>query len=440
MRKMSRNALTLVAGLIAFAVPGQQAHAQLVQVLSETGKIFLSVDGLGTTGGTGTIDVLKPSTNATVRTARFICATVGSFVIPDGGVTINGVGVTWSITVPSSINFNNQLADVTAQMAAALNPASAGLTAFTIVENEPLKIDGCTLAVIFDDPAETLDHTAILLFGAQSTGGDTFNISLGTAIDLSNPNLVLDFGLAISFSGQDQPPKFGGSNLCGENNAMNSEVEVNGVRLTSCAGNLDDAPTTETVANGNLYTVGGLGDSNANPVSPLLAAPQAPPSFVDDELYDLIPFVSDGDTTITVFTINPSNDDNIHVAYLFTLGPAVLAPFTTSTSVAVGPCQLSGSALTEFNSQCLVNGNGLLLSRDSEGGISGCECPGVISFVCKDGTADPCVGDPSQSLTDVDTATWVIMGSGPGTHQFFLYCPAGTSADAECKKYFFPHF
>jgi hypothetical protein len=31
----------------------------------------------------------------------------------------------------------------------------------------------------------------------------------------------------------------------------------------------------------------------------------------DDELYDLIPFVANGDTQIDVATINPSNDDNI---------------------------------------------------------------------------------------------------------------------------------
>ena len=43
---------------------------------------------------------------------------------------------------------------------------------------------------------------------------------------------------------------------------------------------------------GNLYTVGGIGDSNANPVSPLLSAPQPLPSFVEDELYSLIPFVT----------------------------------------------------------------------------------------------------------------------------------------------------
>src|SRR5205823_3032987 len=43
------------------------------------------------------------------------------------------------------------------------------------------------------------------------------------------------------------------------------------------------------------------------PISPLRARD-------DDELYDLRPFVSPGDTELTVATSNPSNDDNIFFA------------------------------------------------------------------------------------------------------------------------------
>jgi hypothetical protein len=60
-------------------------------------------------------------------------------------------------------------------------------------------------------------------------------------------------------------------------------------------------------------TAGGIGDSIANP------QPFDPPSSprTDDELYDLRPFVSAGDTTVTVFTQNPSGDDNITFAAFF---------------------------------------------------------------------------------------------------------------------------
>ena len=57
--------------------------------------------------------------------------------------------------------------------------------------------------------------------------------------------------------------------------------------------------------NGGLITAGGIGDSIANPLDPFsLSSP-------DDELYDLTSFMSTGDTSLNLFTSNPSDDDNI---------------------------------------------------------------------------------------------------------------------------------
>jgi len=56
---------------------------------------------------------------------------------------------------------------------------------------------------------------------------------------------------------------------------------------------------------GGLITAGGIGDSIANPLDPYsLSSP-------DDELYDLTSFMSTGDTSLDLFTSNPSADDNI---------------------------------------------------------------------------------------------------------------------------------
>src|SRR4029077_12273755 len=85
-------------------------------------------------------------------------------------------------------------------------------------------------------------------------------------------------------------------------------VEVNGTRVSTSAGGQDDGES----ANGALLTVGGIDDSNANPTDP-----QSGPNGdfrQDDELYDLRPFVTVGTSTISVFTRNPSNDDNIFFA------------------------------------------------------------------------------------------------------------------------------
>ncbi len=269
----------------------------LSPVVTETGKISLSLDGLGVYPAvTGTVDVDKPA-GATVRSAYLFTANVwGGSAIPDGAVTLGGTGVNWDGSIDSGHGYN-YWADVTSIVKPVIDAAAPGTTSMTIGESSSYNIEGHVLAVIFDDPSET-DNTIVLLFGAQNIDGDTFNIGLADPINTTDPNLVLDMSLGISFSYQ----------LDGDQ--QYSIVDVNAARLTTAAGGEDDGQST----NGALMTVGGLGDSNANPVDPY-ATPTNPRS--DDELYNLIPFVSDGDTSIGVFTSNPSNDDNIFFGAFF---------------------------------------------------------------------------------------------------------------------------
>ncbi len=160
------------------------------------------------------------------------------------------------------------------------------------------------------------------MFGAQQTTGDTFNIGLAEPLNQRVPNLILDLSLGISYGYQ-----------IGSDTSQHSNIDVNDQRMTSCAGGQDDG----YAANGGLITVGGIGDSNANPSDPY-ACPSGP--RWDDELYSLLPFVKDGDTKIKIDTNNPSNDDSIYFAALF-LGSTtaivgegiVLAPATASGEI-----------------------------------------------------------------------------------------------------------
>lgn len=317
-RKPTFLAITV---LTVFALAALPLLAQGISpVITETGKISLSVDGLGTNLASGVIDVLKPA-GATVRRAAFACASNSRRVILDGQVSIDGTPINWSLTRftdagPANPNFfHSTFADVTAVVSGKLAAAAAGLVPFTVAEVGTGSIDGCILAVIFDDLAQTVDRTAILLFGGQTTTGDTFSITVTPPIDLLDVNLVLDFGLGIGFGfqGGTFPPNF-----CGPGGQI-SLVDVNLTRLTSCAGHFDDG----VGANGALLTVGGLGDGNANPPNPFRPGQIG---TVEDELYSLIPFVNQGDTLITVNTINPSNDDVIFFAHLLTLGTGVVGP------------------------------------------------------------------------------------------------------------------
>jgi hypothetical protein len=271
----------------------------LEPLITETGKITLSVDAIGVyPESSGVVQVEKPSGAATVRVAYMAAATIGftNQVLSDGDVTVDGVGVNWALSTPSGISSYNYLADVTSIVKPKLDAAPPGRVNFTV--EELIDIDGSILAVIFNDPGQAATNTVVLLFGAQDVNGDTFAIGLSEPLDLSNPNLVLDFSLGISYSYQLGDIQY-------------SEVTVNGERMTTWAGGEDDGASF----NGALITAGGLDDSNTNPADPFATALGDP--RYDDELYNLVPFVNTGDTGITIYTQNPSNDDNIFFSALF---------------------------------------------------------------------------------------------------------------------------
>ena len=266
--------------------------------VTETGFISASIDGLGTNLPAGTITIIKPA-GATVRSAYFAAASTGFSLrkLNNTDVQIDGANVAWDLETPSSISSWNHWSNVTGMVKAKIDAAAAGPVSFRITEVSTFGIDGEILAVIFDDPNQTTSNTVILLWGAQDIAGDTFNIGLASPIDLSDANFALDMSLGISFG-------FQGS-------VQVSLVDVNGTRMTSSAGGQDDG--VGAIGNGALLTVGGVGDTNANP--PPFAGPGGNHRF-DDELYNLLPFVANGDMSITVDTINPSNDDNIFFAAL----------------------------------------------------------------------------------------------------------------------------
>jgi hypothetical protein len=313
----------LLVGLLAMGAIGASAQApagvgtgpreassveggqSLAPVVTEYGRVTLSVDGLGSNSGGGIIQVEKPA-GATVRRAYMAAASTGfsGYTIQAGNIKINDNFVAFTTTVPCSaaVACVNHWAEVTSIVKPIVDGAPAGRVDLIVTEDASVttRIDGEILAVIFDDPNRTADSTIVLLFGAQNVAGDTFSIGLSEPLDTSNPDLILNLGLGISFGAQvtNQPqPQF-------------SEVSVNQQRMTSAAGGQDDG----ALANGALLTVGGLDDSTDNPADPH-AGPAGNPRS-DDELYNLLPFVENGDTSIEVFTLNPSNDDNIFFASL----------------------------------------------------------------------------------------------------------------------------
>ncbi len=291
-------------------------------VVHERGRITQSTDGAGTVGGSTSLTLEKPA-GASLRRAVFFAASTGFQGGGIGDIALDGQAVVFTDSVPSNIESTNYWADVTELLRGKLDTAPDGGVSFQVAETAPFSFDGVILVAIFDDPAQAHDRSVSLLFGAMKTAGDNFTLRLAEPIDLSDPDLIQQMSLGISYGYQ------------GGGTGQYSEVDVNGTRLTSSAGGEDDGEP----ANGALITVGGVGDSTANP-DPFVVntGPRT-----DDELYDLSSFVTDGATQITVATRNPSADDNVFFAS-FTMNPPVTDIDTGSGPeyVAIGDSTTTG--------------------------------------------------------------------------------------------------
>ena len=264
------------------------------------------------------IRVNKPTAASTVQKAILVSSVTGTAPAV-GCVTIAGATVTWNSSVSGTNNFINYWADVTSSVSAAINALSAGISNIAITEcaGSTAAIEGEALLVIFND-ATAAEKTVIIMWGAQNPTGDNFSLTLATPIDPAQAGALLDMGVGIGFSAQPT----GGT--------QTSTIKVNNTLLTSAAGGEDDG----ICAGGALITVGGIGDDHANPADPS-AAPTNPRS--DDELYNILPFITSATSSVTITTLNSSGDDNIFLAYFALSGAAIigegiLASQTSSTA------------------------------------------------------------------------------------------------------------
>jgi Big-like domain-containing protein len=403
----------------------------LTEFRSIVGKVVLSEDACGTNTPDCTVDIVKPSATAKVREAHLFCTTIPDGYLPrDGDVTINTVAVAWDEVLryeyPGGFVAYNARDDVTATVKPVADLALPGLVSFTIAEGPTLEYDGCALKVIWDDPTQPADNSILIFWGHQESGGDTFVINFAP-LTASSMTLPLEFSLGISFGFQPSDP------------SQFSQVDVNGTRLTTSAGGQDDGDD----GNGSLITLGGTGDT---PVNPPPMAPPVTPSNPDDELYDLRPFVSTGDTSMTIFTTNPSNDDNIFLANLFLRnvtvvpppppGPAHLTLEPKTATNVVGTRHCVTATVTDANGHPLP-----LVAVDFS--VSGANTAAGASVTDANGQAQFCyigtfVGDDTITATAVggtnpsDTAAKTWTHGRPATVEVTPRTATNTVGDEHC--------
>ena len=385
-RLLSVVTLMIVSSLIFGVV---HAHAALSPFASASGHVSLSVDALGTNDPAGGTIRVQKNAGATVQKAYLFAASTGNlgYVPQNGDVTLNGNPITWdpTHTIPSSINSFNAEADVTSIVKPIVDAAPAGITNFLLAEGaETLNYDGEILAVILNDPSAP-SGSIILMYGAQATTGDNFSVALSDPVDKTNPNFALDLSLGISWGFQPA--------------GQFSRVDVNGTRMTTSAGGQDDGQA----ANGALITAGGIGDFNDNPPDPFATdltclGAKGPAPLCDDELYNLLPFVNNGDTTLTFHTQNPSNDDNIFVAALSVKASAAIV----GAGIVLGPAAATNP----------INTNHTLTATVQD--ANGHPVQGVtVTFTANSG---PHAGLTGTGITDANGhATFTYSSSVTGT-------------------------
>ncbi|MCP4346934.1 MAG: PEP-CTERM sorting domain-containing protein [Desulfobacterales bacterium] len=283
--------LFMLVAVMVLLVSVSPANAGLTERNTWVGHYGISTDGWGGTSNNGTISAEVPS-GATVVAAYLYSATTYSSSL--GNVTLGGTSVNfddeWTINY-----FRTGIADVTSIVAPTINSGPGGVYDFSVTESL-LRTDGEALVVIYEE-ASLPTATVAVLDGPQALTGDTFDFNYAEPVDTSDPDFFAEMRLGISFS----------------TNGQKSNVLVNGDTVSNNAGNYDDG---ENLANGSLITVGGYDDDllNTNTYAG------------DDERYDLTPFIDDGDTSLSVYTNNPSNDDNIFMAAFYMSGEAHIGP------------------------------------------------------------------------------------------------------------------
>jgi PEP-CTERM motif len=296
MRSNNKFKTAALAGcVLALGLGGQAAWATLTPRAAFQ-NAALSTDGVVSSGPSDIRQVQTDTPSGATILAAYLYVSSIWYNGNAGNVTLDG---TFLPEASGSLLADNNPAftrvfDVTSLISGAITTAGGGLVNHSYAESGDS--DGAVLAVIYR--TASTNGTAIILDGELSLGGDTTTLNFTTPY--AGGDAIMSLASSFSFGGYPQ--------------VTNVDVVTSSTasrRLTSCAGGNDDAGFVS--ANGQLMTVGGIGDSASNPDPACTAANQ------DDELYNLAagnsanaaPFLNAGDTFVTLNTNNPSFDDNV---------------------------------------------------------------------------------------------------------------------------------
>ena len=267
---------------------------------------------------TGTISAVVP-VGSTVTAAYLYTSTYSSDSFT-AGLTLNGSSpltlAALGVNPTACCALQAYRSDVTSIVAPVINGGAGGTYNFTVTEANTTLQDGEALVVVYSNAANPTQTVAILN-GYASAAGDISTVNFASPLNPSAPGFFAHMAIGDGFSCCDQK----------------STININGQDMTTAAGNNDSSIDGSDVSNGNLITVGNINGPYTGGTPGL---PQTDYE-ADHEAYDLTPFISFGDTKITIKTVNASLDDNIFLEVFNVSGVAnvVTAPEPSTWAMMV---------------------------------------------------------------------------------------------------------
>jgi len=328
------------------------------------GKYTLSTDGLGTTLSSGTLQVEKPSSQATVRKA-FLLASAKSIgtASPTPNATLEGTPIIYAKQVSGQT-----LSDVTSIVAPVVDAASVGIVDLTL--SGANNAEGYALAVVFYDPSLQHSGSIVLSFGRADMVGSTTDFDFSGLLD-KQPymDVTMSLGISFGYQGNDQSNSYSCTSIsdCSQRSDISLTLDNSNspIYITATAGGADDAAQSPT--NGNLLTVGGVGDAVSKPIDSTSSTTTTTPR--DNELYSLIDVLPNGTQSFSLTSSNPSRDDVLFFAGFYFKGliargsdasgnsslPVItdispcFGPTAGGTSVTITGTNLSGATSVAFD-------------------------------------------------------------------------------------------